>query len=173
MEYLIGCASGWHRFSPSTPLHFRCHLILASPHHQQGLARKQSARVWFQCRTKLFRSFILPKDFLLILNSFLSPPQVKPHGHDTMAYNPEPWMGCWSSQAAHSRGGHGCTQHTKHGLCKDRTVSFVIKMGTNQADFKARKSDRNKNKKQSIIYFKMLILKEEMRIVLPILLKLF
>lgn len=61
LEEWTGCAPG----SPSTPFRFRCHLTLASPHPEQGFARKQSTgEISAQVQTIQHRSCFLPTDFL-------------------------------------------------------------------------------------------------------------
>lgn len=130
----------------SISLCFGRYLILASPNHEQEFIRKQSAEAWFQPRSKLFStdlaSFLQTSFSPCIFVSFLSEP-TWPWYHGLWS---RPMGGELSSQAACrrpsspacGREGHLCTKHTKHRLCKDINISFVINNGSKLKRFQSK-----------------------------------
>lgn len=136
LEEWTGCAPG----SPSTPFRFRCHLTLASPHPEQGFARKQSAGAWFQPRSKLFStdlaSFLQTSFLPCVFVSFLSAPTW-------------PWYhGLQSQTKQHTGGLHN--QHvveeavtalnTQRLCCKDINISFVLNNGNKVTRFQSKET---------------------------------
>lgn len=136
LEEWTGCAPG----SPSIPFRFRCHLTLASPHPEQGFARKQSAGAWFQPRSKLFStdlaSFLQTSFLPCVFVSFLSAPTW-------------PWYhGLQSQTKQHTGGLHN--QHvveeavtalnTQRLCCKDINISFVLNNGNKVTRFQSKET---------------------------------